>query len=232
LTEKSLKKTLGKSLEKPFLPGAVIFDMDGLLLDTERPVKDLWLKAARSRGWEISQEMVLRTTGVDEGSTRRIMMEEYGAGFPYEEIRSELSRMVAEKAGREGIAWRPGLPVILDRLEGLRIPFGVATSTRRKTALWKLERAGLGGRFPVIVCGDEVERGKPAPDIFLLAAKLLGFAPEDCLGLEDSPAGLRALGAAGIPSIFIKDMVEPPAEVLAAVWRRCEDLAEAASLIG
>jgi HAD superfamily hydrolase (TIGR01509 family) len=206
--------------------------MDGLLLDTERPVKDLWFKAARSKGWEIRQETVLRSTGVDEGSTRRIMMEDYGPGFPYEEIRIELSRLIREKIEQEGIAWRPGLPAILDKLEKLKIPFGLATSTRRSTALWKLEKAGLEGRFVVIVCGDEVERGKPAPDIFLRAATLLGAAPEDCLGLEDSPAGLQALGAAGIPSIFIKDMVEVPAEILATVWRRCEDLAEAAALIG
>jgi HAD superfamily hydrolase (TIGR01509 family) len=206
--------------------------MDGLLLDTERPVKDLWLRAARSRGWEIRQETVLRTTGVDEQSTRRIMAEEYGPDFPYEEIRGELRRLIREEVEREGIAWRPGLPVMLDKLEEIPIPFGIATSTKRETALWKLEKAGLGGRFSVIVCGDEVERGKPAPDIFLLAARRLGAAPENCLGLEDSPAGLRALAAAGIPSIFIKDMLEPPAEVLAAVWRRCGDLAEAASLIG
>jgi HAD superfamily hydrolase (TIGR01509 family) len=219
-------------MEQPFLPKAAIFDMDGLLLDSERPVKDLWFQAARAKGWEIRQETVLRTTGVDEGSTRRIMAEEYGPEFPYEEIRIELGRLIREKIDRDGIAWRPGLPVILDKLEKLNIPFGVATSTRRSTALWKLEKAGLGGRFAVIVCGDEVERGKPAPDIFLRAAAFLGAAPEDCLGLEDSPAGLRALAAAGIPAVFIKDMVEPPAEVLSAVWRRCEDLAEAASLIG
>jgi HAD superfamily hydrolase (TIGR01509 family) len=206
--------------------------MDGLLLDTERPVKKLWLRAARNRGWKIRQETVFRTTGVDEGSTRNIMMEEYGPDFPYAEIREELSRLIREEVERKGIAWRPGLPVILDKLEGLKIPFGVATSTKRSTALWKLEKAGLPGRFAMIVCGDEVEQGKPAPDIFLLAAKLLGTAPEHCLGFEDSPAGLRALAAAGIPSIFIKDMLEPPAEVLATVWRRCADLAEAASLIG
>jgi HAD superfamily hydrolase (TIGR01509 family) len=219
-------------MEQPFLPKAVIFDMDGLLLDTERPVKDLWFAAARSKGREISEEAVLRTTGVDADSTRRIMTEEYGPDFPYEDILGELSRMIKEKAEKEGIPWRPGLPVIMDRLEKLAIPFGLATSTKRTTALWKLEKAGLEGRFPVMVCGDEVERGKPAPDIFLRAASLLKTAPEDCLGLEDSPAGLRALAAAGIPSIFIKDMVEPPAEVLSTVWRRCKDLAEAASLIG
>jgi HAD superfamily hydrolase (TIGR01509 family) len=219
--------------DKPFLPKAVIFDMDGLLLDTERLVKDLWLKAARHRGWEIEAETVLRTTGIDERSTRNIMMEEYGPDFPYREIREELHRMIIETTEQEGIRWRPGLPVILDKLEGLRIPYGLATSTARKTALWKLEKAALpANRFTTIVCGDEVERGKPAPDIFLRAAELLGAAPGDCLGFEDSPAGLRALAAAGIPSVFIKDMLEPPAEVLAAVWRRCKDLAEAASLIG
>jgi HAD superfamily hydrolase (TIGR01509 family) len=219
-------------MEQSFLPKAVIFDMDGLLLDTERPVKDLWLKAARGKGWEIRQETVLRTIGVDEAGTRRIMAEDYGPDFPYEEIRIELSRLIRETAEQQGIAWKPGLPVILDKLEKLKIPFGLATSTRRTTALWKLEKAGLGGRFAKIVCGDEVERGKPAPDIFLRAAALLEAAPEDCLGLEDSPAGLRALAAAGIPSIFIKDMVEVPPEILSTVWRRCEDLAEAAALIG
>jgi HAD superfamily hydrolase (TIGR01509 family) len=219
-------------MKPPYIPRAVIFDMDGLLLDTERPVKDLWLRAARSRGWEIRQEAVLRTTGVDEGSTRRIMAEEYGPDFPYEEIRGELSRLIRETAERDGIPWRPGLPVILEKLDRLRIPYGIATSTKRTTALWKLEKAGLAGRFGVMVCGDEVERGKPAPDIFLRAAGFLGASPGECLGLEDSPAGLRALAAAEIPSIFIKDMVEPPAEVLALVWRRCGDLAEAAALIG
>jgi HAD superfamily hydrolase (TIGR01509 family) len=207
--------------------------MDGLLLDTERPVKDLWLLAARNRGWEIDEETVLRTTGVDEASTRRIMNQEYGPGFPYEEIQVELGRLIRKAAEQEGIAWRPGLAVILDKLERTGIPFGLATSSARKTALWKLEKAALAPeRFAAIVCGDEVERGKPAPDIFLLAAKQLGTAPLDCLGLEDSPAGLRALAAAGIPSIFIKDMLEPPAEVLSTIWRRCEDLAAAAALIG
>ncbi|MDR1971728.1 MAG: HAD family phosphatase [Treponema sp.] len=213
-------------------PRAVIFDMDGLLLDTERPVKDLWLRAARSKGWEIRVETVYRTTGIDELSTRRIMLEDYGPDFPYDDIRQELRRLVREEAELNGIPWRSGLAVILDKLERKGIPFGVATSTRRETALWKLEKAGIRGRFAIITCGDEVQRGKPAPDIFLLAADRLGAAPQDCLGLEDSPAGLQALAAAGIPSIFIKDMLEPPPEVLAAVWRRCEDLAEAAALIG
>jgi beta-phosphoglucomutase-like phosphatase (HAD superfamily) len=95
-----------------------------------------------------------------------------------------------------------------------------------------LQCKGIRERFPVMGCGDESRRGTPAPEIFLLAAQKLGKAPADCLGFEDSPSGLRALHAAGIKSIFVKDLVEPPPEVLTTVWRRCGDLAEAIPLIG
>ncbi|MDR0585774.1 MAG: HAD family phosphatase, partial [Treponema sp.] len=127
---------------------------------------------------------------------------------------------------------RPGLLTLLDRLDALEIPKAVATSTERKRALWKLEKAGIADRFTVLVCGDEIRRGKPAPDIFLKAAERLGAAPADCVGFEDSPAGLKGLAEAGIRSVFIKDLAEPPPDVLAGVWRRCADLAEAAALFG
>ncbi|GHT91264.1 hydrolase [Spirochaetia bacterium] len=219
-------------IEKPFLPGAVIFDMDGLMLDTERPVIDLWLRAARNLGRTMHRETILRTIGIDEVSTRVILRERYGEDFPYIEIRNELFRLIHETVDKEGIAHRPGLLTMLDKLTALGVPFGVATSTDRETALWKLERANIRKLFNVITCGDEVAHGKPAPDIFLLAARRLGREPGDCIGFEDSTAGLRALAAAGIRSVFIKDLLEPPAEVLATVWRRCGDLAEAAGLFG
>jgi beta-phosphoglucomutase-like phosphatase (HAD superfamily) len=83
-----------------------------------------------------------------------------------------------------------------------------------------------------MVFGDEVQRGKPAPDIFLLAAERLGKNPRRCVGFEDSPAGLQSLHSAGIPSVFVQDLVEPPPAIIATVWRRCGDLAEAAALFG
>jgi HAD superfamily hydrolase (TIGR01509 family) len=218
--------------EDTFYPEAVIFDMDGLMLDTERPAVEMWVEAAKKMGCNIEAELVLRTVGVDEKTTRAAFINEYGPEFPYDDTRRELVRIIIEKAETEGIPHRPGLLTLLDHLGALGIPLGVATSTDLLTARWKLEKAGIGDRFAVLTCGDEISRGKPAPDIFLLAAKRLGKAPGACVGFEDSPAGLKGLHAAGIRSVFIKDILEPAPEILAAVWRRCADLAEASKLFG
>ncbi len=211
-------------------PAAAIFDMDGLMLDTERPAVRFWLEAAREAGWEIEEDVPVSTVGLDEEATRRRVMEACGPNFPYADVRNRLEELFIDSVEREGIPHRPGLLELLDHLEGLGVPVAVATSTPRKIALWKLEKAGIRDRFSVLACGDEVERGKPAPDIFLLAAERLSRRPADCVGFEDSPAGLRGLAAAGIRSVFVKDLMEPPSEVLATVWRRRESLAEAIEL--
>jgi HAD superfamily hydrolase (TIGR01509 family) len=209
---------------------AVLLDMDGLMLDTERPIVDLWIQAAGNLGWNISREAVHRVVGINEASSRAVFAAEYGPEFPYTEIKKELFRIIYGIVEKTGIARRPGLITLLDHLDTLKIPFAVATSTEREEALWKLEKAGIRSRFPVLVCGNEVQHGKPAPDIFLLAAERLGAEPAYCVGFEDSPAGLRSLSAAGIRSVFVKDLLDPPPEVLATVWRQYENLAEAVEL--
>ncbi|MDR2759299.1 MAG: HAD family phosphatase [Spirochaetaceae bacterium] len=216
----------------PFLPGGVIFDLDGLMLDTERPMVNAWVTAARNKGWLMEETVAFKTIGLDEASSRAIVTAALGPDFPYEQIRKDLISLVIRDAETHGIARRPGLMTLLDHLTRLGVPLGVATSSKGETARWKLRHGGILDRFPVLVCGDEVDRGKPAPDIFLLAAERLGKAPAECVGFEDSPAGLMSLRAAGIRSVFVKDLVEPPPEVLASVWRRCGDLAEAAALFG
>jgi HAD superfamily hydrolase (TIGR01509 family) len=215
----------------PFSPRAVIFDMDGLMLDTEKPVVDVWVQAAEIKGWKVDAAAAYRTIGINEASTKALLMHEYGPDFPYDAIRKELNRIMTEKIEKEGIAHRPGLLTLLDHLASCNIPMAVATSSNRKSTLWKLQKAGIQDRFTTLVCGDEISRGKPAPDIFLRAAELLGKKPEECLGFEDSPAGLQGLQAAGIRSVFIKDVVEPSPEILAKVWRRYTSLAEAVELL-
>jgi HAD superfamily hydrolase (TIGR01509 family) len=213
-----------------FRPRAVLFDMDGLMLDTERPVIGYWIQAGRVLGYEIPREIIYRTIGINDRNSRILFQSEYGPDFPYDDYRREAVRLIHEAAAKQGIPHRPGLLPLLDHLGGLKLPLAVATSTDRETAVWKLTRAGIQDRFAALACGDEVRRGKPAPDIFLLAAQRLGKAPAECIGFEDSPAGLRSLHTAGIPSVFIKDILEPPEDVLAGVWQRYQRLDEAIEL--
>ncbi|GAB1484723.1 HAD family hydrolase [Treponema sp.] len=208
-------------------PAALIFDMDGLMLDTERPSIALWLEAAREYGWTIDEAVPLATIGLDEAATRATVMEACGPVFPYEEVRSRLIELYERHVEEKGIIKRPGLLKLLDHARSAGLPLAVATSTARIEAEERLERAGIREYFSALACGDEVGRGKPAPDIFLLASERLNIAPECCLGFEDSAPGLKGLAAAGIKSIFIKDMLEAPTEVLATVWRRYSDLSEA-----
>jgi HAD superfamily hydrolase (TIGR01509 family) len=200
------------------------------MLDTEGPYCRLLLEEARRQGWDADEETVFRTIGLDDKSSRAMFRKAFGPDFPYTEMSAKCVNITREQSERDGIPHRPGLLQLLDRLEARKVPKAVATSTERERALWKLDRAGISGRFDAVAGGDEVSRGKPAPDIFLLAAERLGVPPAECAGFEDSPAGLLSLHAAGIRSIFIKDLVEPDAAVLDTVWRRYESLAEAAEL--
>ena len=218
------------NLKENFKPAAAIFDMDGLMLDTETPIIPLWIEAGKIIGWDIKEETAIRTIGYNGKDIREICYRDLGADFPFDLFLVELKKLVYSEF-EKGIAHKKGLLPLLDHLASLSIPLAVATSTSRDTAVFKLEKTGILNRFTVIVCGNEVAHGKPAPDIFLKAAEKLGVPPEQCIGLEDSPAGLKALAAAGIPSIFIKDIIEPPEDVLATVWKRCNDLLEVIQII-
>ena len=211
----------------PFCPQAAIFDMDGLMLDTERPALALWIQAGRRFGREITPELLQRAIGIKAENVRAVFTGAYGEDFPYDAIHTELERLIHDEVAREGIRLRPGLGALLDCLEERRIPCAVATSTNRKNALWKLEQAGILHRFSAVVCGDEVANGKPAPDIFLAAAARLGVEAAACVGFEDSSPGLVGLDAAGIRPVFVQDIAEPSPEALAVVWRQYETLAEA-----
>jgi HAD superfamily hydrolase (TIGR01509 family) len=204
--------------------------MDGLMLDTERLEVELYVRISAEMGWPTAEAFLRSTIGISEAASETRYKAEYGGGYPYREIWERVKAAQTELGNRKGLPHRPGLLVLLDKLRDLGIPLAVATSTDRERAKWKLGCAGILDRFAVLACGDEVERGKPEPDIFLLAAERLDFEPASCIGFEDSPAGLVGLAKAGIPSVFVKDLAEPPREILANVWRRCGDLAEAAKL--
>jgi HAD superfamily hydrolase (TIGR01509 family) len=220
-----------KFTEKTFRPSAVIFDMDGLMFDTENLTIPIWEVAGKPFGYKITYDIVLRMVGISAEKARQVLLDEFGADFPYDTIRDEFRRLVQVEVDKNGVPFKPGLLFLLDRLTAAKIPFGVATSSRNATAVNMLTKAGIIDRFAALTCGDEVSNGKPAPDIFLLAAQKLKTPPSACVGFEDSPPGLLGLNSAGIRSIFIKDVIAPSEEVLATVWQRCNDLKEAANYL-
>ena len=191
----------------PFTPAAVIFDMDGLMLDSERAIIACLAEAARERGHDLPELLWLSMVGHSEAVCRHLLDE--AVGEAERERILQHSHVLYDAVVAAGMPHRPGIIEMLDFLQVQGIPRAVATSTRRPLALKKLEAAGLLTRFDAICTSSDVEHPKPAPDIYLLAARSLGIEPSRCLVLEDSPTGVRAALAAGMYPIQIPDLLEP-----------------------
>jgi HAD superfamily hydrolase (TIGR01509 family) len=195
-------------------PAAVIFDMDGLMLDTEPLAARAWSEAAMALGVDFDAALAQAMIGRNFTDCAAMVHARYGSGYPAEAL---LARWHATYDGiveREGLALKPGVHELLVWLERLGIPRAVATSTRRERARTKLASTGLLPRFDDLVGGDEVPLGKPAPDIYFEAARRLGATSGGCLVLEDSEPGVRAALAAGMTPIMVPDLHPPPADLL------------------
>lgn len=196
-------------------PLAVIFDMDGLMLDTERLAPRAWIDAAQTLGIEFDLALTQPMVGRNFRDCQSIITDHYGPRYPTADLMKAWHVAYDAIVAREGIALKEGLVELLDWLEDAGIPKAVATSTRRDRAKAKLGAKDLLLRFSGLVGGDEVARGKPAPDIFLAAARLLGQPAAECIVLEDSEPGVRAALAAGMVPIMVPDLHLPSADLLA-----------------
>jgi HAD superfamily hydrolase (TIGR01509 family) len=197
------------------LPRAVIFDMDGLMLDTEPLAARAWIEAAASLSLSFDASVNTRLIGRNFPDCRTIIAEHHGAGYPVDTLMSAWHGAYDAIVAREGLVIKPGLAELLDWLDAQAIPKAVATSTRRLRAQAKLQQAGLLARFSALVGGDEIARGKPAPDIFLEAALRLGVSPAHCAVLEDSEPGVRGALAAGMIPVMVPDIHAPSVDLLA-----------------
>ena len=191
-------------------PRAVIFDMDGLMLDTEPLAARAWTDAASACGMAFDDAVTLQLVGRTFVDCRELILAHHGEGYAVDSLLAAWHDAYDAIVAREGLALKPGLVELLDWLESHSIPKAVATSTRHARARSKLERTALLPRFTAIVGGDDVAEGKPSPDIFIAAAARLDCAPADCLVLEDSEPGLVAAARAGIPAIAVPDITPPP----------------------
>ena len=196
-------------------PVAVILDMDGLMLDTEPLAARAWTDAAALIGVEFDHAVTARLIGRNFPDCTALIHAHHGDGYPVDALMRAWHGAYDAIVEREGIALKPGLTDLLAWLEAQSIPKAVATSTRRSRAQAKLVHTGLVERFAALVGGDEIARGKPAPDIYVEAAARLGVAPQDCVALEDSEPGIRAALAAGMMPIMVPDLAPPSPALLA-----------------
>lgn len=191
-------------------PLAVIFDMDGLMLDTEPLAARAWREAASGMGLAFDPTVTHAMVGRTFPDCRQLLVDRHGDAYPVDQLMIAWSATYEAIIARDGLVVKPGLPELLAWLESERIPKGVATSTHHARACAKLQRTGLLSRFSAIVCGDQVTHGKPHPEIFLTVAQRLEVAPARCLVLEDSEPGFRASVSAGMASIIVPDLHAPP----------------------
>lgn len=210
---------------------AAVFDMDGLMLDTEPVYRMAWKRAASDFGHEIDDRLYFRLIGRSNRDAERVLHVIFGEDFPMAEFRARWLEHWKGEVDRRGVSRKPGLDQTLDLLESMGVPKAVATSTEGGDALFTLRRAGLEDRFDGIVTGDQVAEGKPAPDIFLAAAASLGVSPELCIAFEDSDAGTVAARAAGMLTVMVPDMKPPSAEARESASRLLESLEQAPRLI-
>ena len=196
----------------PFPIQAVIFDMDGLLIDSESLVREGMIQAAAHLGFVMTIPLCASMIGLPEAQGILKIREHFGPDFPMERYLDEERRQVRLLLA-EGVALKTGVVEILDHLDRKGLPRAVATSSSRASAREHLGHNGVYERFGAVVAREDVERHKPHPDPFLKAAALLGVDPSACLALEDSHNGVRAAHAAGMMTVMVPDLLEPTGEM-------------------
>lgn len=197
-------------LRKPI--EAVLFDMDGLLIDTEAVYVEALQAAAQSLDLEMPLAFCHSMVGIPGKECDVMIQDFYGTGFRIEEFRLRFSGH-AKSLLEANIPVKAGVVELLDFLTNRGLPLAVATSAGRATAERHLGRAGLLNRFRAVATRDDVVHAKPAPDVYLEAARRLGIAPERCVAFEDSNVGLTAAHAAGTMPIMVPDILPPLPEV-------------------
>lgn len=208
----------------------VIFDMDGLMFDTERLFTYYWTHACRDYGIPRKEEFVAAVRGSSGEKMRACVREHYGPALDADGFCRRVYEYVDEHL-KESVPKKKGLDELLAFLQAAGLPCAVASSTYRSLVERNLKTAGVEGCFSLIVTGEEVARGKPYPDIFEKAAAGLGLAPGECLVLEDSYNGVKAGAAAGCVTVMVPDLMAPTPEISALYTACLEDLGQVPEFI-
>jgi len=210
---------------------AVLFDMDGLVLDTEKLYTRFWQEAANALGYPMTKEQALGMRSLNRGAGLSKMQSYFGPDVDYDKIRYKRIELMDAFVEREGVTLKPGIHELLSYLKEKGIKTAIATSSPIERTILYLSSVELQNSFDELVSGYMVEKGKPEPDIYLYAAKKLGVKPENCMVLEDSPAGILAAHRAGCLPVMIPDQDEPDEETKAILYARAENLKAVKTLL-
>jgi beta-phosphoglucomutase-like phosphatase (HAD superfamily) len=210
---------------------AVIFDMDGLMIDSERIIHEAVVWAGSQLGLENIENLSRQTMGSNAVRTKEIYFSIYGENCPFDRLMELKHKYLDRVLAGGGFPVKEGLYRILDFLDENGFVKAVASSTRKGAVYHELQQINVLNRFDVLICGDMIEKSKPDPEIFLKASSELGVNPEDCYVLEDSFNGVKAGYSAGMKTIMIPDMIMPDDEIIPFAWRIADNLDEAAEII-
>ena len=214
---------------------AVIFDMDGVIFDSERAYLECWKEIATGRGLGDYEQVFYRCIGVNNNQTRMIVEEayapEYGEGIA-DILLEESNRIFRSRYDNEPLPLKKGVTEILDYLKQNGIAFGLASSTAKQNIVKELNNAGLYSYFDKIIGGDSVVISKPDPEIYFLACREMGTEPREAMAIEDSYNGIRAAHAAGMHPVMVPDMIAPDEEMKELSEIICKDLYEVKQYIG
>lgn len=211
--------------------GGVLFDMDGLVLDSEILYTRFWREACQFYGFPMTQEQALGMRGLGKQAGEAMLKEYFGETANYLQLRDKRIELMEVFVDEHGVELKPGIYELLDYLDSRKIPAAITSSSPIARIKKYLAPHGLDTRFFALCSGRDVPNGKPAPDIYLSGAAALGLKPEECLALEDAPAGILSAYRAGCLSVMIPDQDQPSEETKALLYAKADSLLDIIALL-
>ena len=209
----------------------VIFDMDGLILDTEKLYQRFWKEASKECGYDMPQEIALKLRSLDKTLAKELLADFFGKDYSYEKVKKIRVKLMAEYVEKNGVEAKEGVRELVNYLKENGYKMAVATATNYERANLHLTLAGVRDCFENIICACDLEHGKPYPDVYLYACDKLGLKPEECVALEDSPNGVRSAYSAGCVPILVPDGENVDDEVFDIVHARVKSLADVRAIL-
>ena len=205
---------------------AVIFDMDGVIFDTERVYLEIWQSVFEKYGYKMTKELYITVMGTGRKNVIKTFLENFGDDLPIEKMYEEKDNQLFYIIENQGIPLKKGVKELFSMLKEKNYKIALATSAKRDRVEKQIKDKWLKESFDAIVCGDDVEKGKPSPDIFLKAAKKIDVEPENCFVVEDSPAGIKAAFSGGMKGIHVEDLKAADEDILKYCEKNFKNLQE------